>query len=97
MAPRRLQLRPRLRHEVAPRTLRGGSNTFYLYRIQDSRGTRPLLMDHKLSREALDRRPEVRDLLGEYRGECEALAAWRKALREQRAAEQAADGEAASP
>jgi hypothetical protein len=79
------------------RSLRGNSNSFYLYRIQDSRGTRPLLLDHKLSREALDTRPEVRELLGEYHGECEALAAWRKELRAQRAAEQAADGESPSP
>jgi hypothetical protein len=77
------------------RAFRGGSNTFYLYRLQDARGTRPLLTDHKLSREALAVRPEVRELLGEYSGECEALAAWRKELREQRASEQAASRRAA--
>ena len=71
------------------RMIRGSSNTFYLYRIQDSRGTRPLLLDRKLSREALDARPEVRELLGEFSGECEAIAAWRKAVARARASEQA--------
>lgn len=73
------------------RSLRTGSNTFYLYRLQDTTGTRPLLLDHKLSRDTLRTRPEIRELVGEYFGECEAMAAWRKALREQVAAEQAAD------
>ncbi len=77
------------------RMISGGSNTFYLYRIQDSRGTRPLLTDRKLSRDTLDVRPEIRDLLGEFSGECEAVAAWRKALREDLASQQAA--EEASP
>lgn len=72
------------------RALRGGSNTFYLYRVQDGHGTRPLLLDHRLSREALEARPEVRELLGEYDGQCDAIAAWRKELRAQVAAEEAA-------
>jgi hypothetical protein len=73
------------------RSLRTGHNTFYLYRLQDAGGTRPLLLDHELSRETLRTRPEIRELIGEYSGECEAIAAWHKALREQLAAEQAAE------
>ncbi len=73
------------------RMVSGRGNTFYLYRIQDRLGTEPLLTDHRLSREALEAHPEIRELMGEYFGECDAINAWRKALREQRAAEQAAD------
>ena len=73
------------------RMIGGGGNTFYLYRIQDRLGTQPLLTDRKLSREALAARPEVRELLGEFFGECAAVAAWRKALREQLASERADD------
>jgi hypothetical protein len=75
-------------------TLRGGSNTFYLYRLQDSRGTWPLLLDRRLSREALEARPEVRELLGEYHGVCEAVGAWRRELRRQLAEEKAVEEEA---
>jgi hypothetical protein len=73
------------------RMIGGGGNTFFLYRTQDPSGTRPLLTDRRLSRETLALHPEVRELLGEYFGECDAIAAWRKALREQLAAEKEAD------
>jgi hypothetical protein len=71
------------------RMIGGGGNTFYLYRTQDQFGTRPLLTDRRLSRETLELHPEVRELVGEYFGECDAIAAWRKALREQLATEKA--------
>ena len=57
--------------------------TFYLYRTWDERGERPLLTDHELDPKAYALNPDFRyEYLGKFDGECEAVAAWRKALRE---------------
>jgi hypothetical protein len=62
--------------------------TFYLYRTWDARGERPLLTDRPLETERFASNPEFRfERIGTYSGDCEALAAWRKALREARASE----------
>ena len=57
--------------------------TFYVYRSWDARGERPLLTDHPLDATDYAAKPDFRyELVGKYSGTCEALAAWRKALRE---------------
>jgi hypothetical protein len=60
--------------------------TFYLYRTWDARGERPLLTERPLDPEHYAANPDFRyALVGTYSGECEAIAAWRKALREAKA------------
>ncbi len=63
--------------------LSGGASTFYLYRMWDERGVeRPLLTDHQIDPKSFAINPAVRyDFLGKFGGECEAVAAWRQALR----------------
>jgi hypothetical protein len=62
--------------------------TFYVYRTWDARGERPLLTDHELDPKAYAANPAFRyELVGKYTGDCEAIAAWRKALREATAPE----------
>jgi hypothetical protein len=57
--------------------------TFYVYRSWDARGERPLLTDHPLDPKDYAANADFRyELVGQYSGTCEALAAWRKALRE---------------
>jgi hypothetical protein len=63
------------------RKLKG--KVFYVYRTWDARGERPLLTDRPLDPKAYAANPAFRyALVGKYSGDCEALAAWRKALRE---------------
>jgi hypothetical protein len=62
--------------------------TFYVYRTWDARGERPLLTDRELDPKAYAGNPAFRyELVGKYSGDCEAIAAWRKALREATAPE----------
>lgn len=62
--------------------------TFYLYRTWDSRGERPILTDRPIDPDDYATRPDFRyELVGKYSGDCEAIAAWRKALREATAPE----------
>jgi hypothetical protein len=62
--------------------LSGATTRFHLYRMWDARGERPLLTDRKLDPEAYVPNPAVRyEYLGEFDGECAAVAAWRQALR----------------
>jgi hypothetical protein len=63
--------------------LSGGASTFYLYRMWDERGVeRPLLTDHEIDPNSFAANPAVRyEFLGKFGGECEAVAAWRQALR----------------
>jgi hypothetical protein len=57
--------------------------TFHLYRTWDARGERPLLTDRPLDPKAYASNPDFHyEYLGKFDGECEAVAAWRKALRE---------------
>jgi hypothetical protein len=56
--------------------------TLYLYRTWDAQGEHPLLMDHPLDPKAYAANPDFRyEYLGKFDGECEAVPAWRKALR----------------
>jgi hypothetical protein len=65
------------------RKIRGKGTTYHLYRSRDERGERPLLTDHRLDPEDYGTNPHFRfEYLGQFDGECEAVAAWRKALRE---------------
>ena len=60
--------------------LRG--TTFYLYRTWDARGERPMLTDRPLDAKRYAANVDFQyELLGKYSGECEAVAAWRAALR----------------
>ncbi len=63
------------------RWLGGKPTSFFLYRITDAHGEqRPLLTDRRIDPAA---RPEYQyEFLGEFKGECQAVAAWRQALRE---------------
>jgi len=63
--------------------IQGKSTTYHLYRTWDERGERPLLTDHRLDPEDFRSNPSFHfEYLGEFSGECEAVAAWNKALRE---------------
>jgi hypothetical protein len=60
-----------------------GTGKFYLYRLSDGREQRPVLTDRRIDPAVYASNPlAVYEYLGEYTGECEAIAAWRKALRE---------------
>jgi len=63
--------------------IQGKSTTYHLYRTWDERGERPLLTDHRLDPEDFRTNPHFHfEYLGEFGGECEAVAAWNKALRD---------------
>ena len=63
--------------------LSGKNTTFHLYRIWDARGEHPLLTDQVLDPKAYAANLDFHyEYLGKFDGECEAVAAWRKALRE---------------
>lgn len=67
------------------RKLTGGNTTYHLYRTWDERGERPMLTDRKLDTEPYRSNPSFHyEYLGEFDGECAAVAAWNKALREAR-------------
>jgi hypothetical protein len=63
--------------------LLGRSTTYHLYRTRDERGERPLLTDHLLDPEDYRGIPQFQlEYLGRFDGECAAVAAWNKALRD---------------
>ncbi len=63
--------------------LQGKNTTYHLYRTWDERGERPLLTDHQLDPDDYRTNPSFHfEYLGEFGGECAAVAAWNKALRE---------------
>lgn len=63
--------------------LKGEGGPYYLYRTWDSGGDEPLLTDHELDAEDFAARPDLRyELVGTFDGECAAVAAWRRVLRE---------------
>ena len=60
----------------------GKNTTFHLYRMWDARGERPMLTDRVLDPKTYAANLDVHyEYMGEFDGECEAVAAWRKALR----------------
>jgi hypothetical protein len=76
-----------------------GNGRLYLYRLSNGRGVeRPVLTDRRIEPSVYASNPEARyEYLGEYSGECEAIAAWRKALREAVAPAPVEDTGAAAP
>lgn len=71
------------------RQIGAGSNAFFLYRLEVAGEAKPLLTDHKLDPMSYLSVPGARlEFLGRYDGECEAIAAWRKAVRGEREAEE---------
>jgi hypothetical protein len=62
--------------------LSGKNTRFHLYRMSDARGERPLLTDRVLDTKTYAANLDVHyEYMGQFDGECEAVAAWRKALR----------------
>jgi hypothetical protein len=64
------------------RKLSGRSTAFYLYRMRDERGERPFLTDRELDPKAYANPGVHYEYIGRFDGECAAVAAWRRALRE---------------
>jgi hypothetical protein len=65
------------------RQARGQGTVFYLYQVRDGLGEFPILREQPYDEAALARMPGYAViLLGRFDGECEAVAAYRKALRE---------------
>lgn len=63
--------------------VQGKGTTYHLYRTWDERGERPMLTDHKLDPEDYRTNPRFHfEYLGQFDGECAAVAAWNKALRD---------------
>jgi len=80
------------------RKLSGKPTTYHLYRTWDERGEQPLLTDHLLDAEDYRANPQFHfEYMGEFDGECAAVAAWRKALREAVARRKAAGEEQPPP
>jgi hypothetical protein len=60
------------------KALRGKNDRYFLYRLRDTSGTRVVLYAQRL--DATRFQGEV-ELLGEFHGECDAVAAWNRELR----------------
>jgi hypothetical protein len=71
--------------------IKGTSRTYYLYRTWGAGGENVTLRDQPFEAETFDAVPGFRFVpLGSFKDECEAVAAWRKALRETVARREAA-------
>jgi hypothetical protein len=55
--------------------LKGKNDTYYLYRVRDVQGERVALYDHRLEAATFQ---GALEFLGQFDGECEALAAYRR-------------------
>jgi hypothetical protein len=63
----------------AIKKLKGRNDVYYLYRLEDRTGERPVLTDRPLDPAAYAALPEIHyELLGKFTGECEAVAAYRR-------------------
>lgn len=61
---------------------KGKNDTYYVYRIVDAFGPRAAMYEKPIAPETYARVPAVSyELIGEYKGECDAVAAYRKTLR----------------
>lgn len=64
------------------KSLKGKNDVYYLYQVTDRSGQRMALYDHLLKPETYLNVPGVTfEFLGRFDGECEAVAAYRRALR----------------
>jgi hypothetical protein len=62
--------------------LKGKNDTYYLYRVTDRSGERMALYDHLLNPASYLSVPDVTfEFLGKFEGECEAVAAYLRAVR----------------
>jgi hypothetical protein len=78
--------------------IKGTSRTYYLYRTWDASGEHVTMRDRPIEAETFDAAPRFRYVpLGSFTDECEAVAAWRKALRETAARREAAADTAPEP
>jgi hypothetical protein len=65
------------------RRFKGSPNTFFLYRTWNAKGEEePLLTDRRLDPNAYASPAARYEFVGEFKGECEAITAWRQALRQ---------------
>jgi hypothetical protein len=63
--------------------VKGKDDVYYLYRVTDRAGTRPILTDRPLDPAAFEGLAELRyELVEKIKGECKAIAAYRRAERE---------------
>jgi hypothetical protein len=68
------------------KAITGRSRTYYLYRVWDATGERAVLREEPLDASDWSAAPDFHFVeLGSFGDECEAIAAWRKELREIRA------------
>lgn len=68
------------------KAITGRGRTFYLYRVWDQDGEHAILRDQPMAASAWSGAPRVHYVeLGSFGDECQAIAAWREALRETRA------------
>ena len=58
--------------------LRGKNDRYFLYRVRDTKGQRVVLYDHRLDPTYFQGELEF---LGEFDGECDAVAAWNREIR----------------
>lgn len=64
------------------KAIKGRNDTYYLYRVWDRVGPYVVLREKPFDPTAFQAVPEARyELLGEYHGECSAIAAYRAAVR----------------
>jgi hypothetical protein len=65
------------------KALRGRNDTYYVYRVFGHRGERIVLRDSAFDPATIAANPELGyELVGKFTGECEAIAAYRRAERE---------------
>jgi hypothetical protein len=63
--------------------IKGEGGPYYLYRTWDAQGERPLLTDREIEPADFAQRPDFHYVfVGKFDGECAAIAAWRKTLRD---------------
>jgi hypothetical protein len=62
--------------------LKGKNDTYYVYRMVDAFGPRAAMYEKPIAPETYSQAPAVSyERIGEYKGECDALTAYRKTLR----------------
>jgi len=74
-----LKVDPTCVAKSALKKLKGKNDVYYLYRLTDRRGERPVLRERKLDPVTYSALPDIHyELLGKFDGECEAVAAYRR-------------------
>lgn len=74
-----LKVDPTCVAKSALKKLKGKNDVYYLYRLKDRRGERPVLTERPLDPATYSALPDLHyELLGKFDGECEAVAAYRR-------------------